>query len=113
MSTLIIFTIALFAVFLASLFYLERSAKAAKSERKESAESFAAIVAEIVSDNKDLRDRLFAKHALPPSGIDLSVQYRENAERTRKELGERFDNVRDVSRNPLAEARLRALEKQG
>ena len=33
------------------------------------------------ADNKDLRDRLFQKNALPPSGIDLTEKYEARQER--------------------------------
>lgn len=33
------------------------------------------------ADNKDLRDRLFQKNALPPSGVDLTEKYEQRQER--------------------------------
>ena len=33
------------------------------------------------ADNKDLRDRLFQKNALPPSGVDLTEKYEARQER--------------------------------
>lgn len=36
------------------------------------------------SDNKDLRDRLFQKNALPPSGVDLTEKYEARQERERE-----------------------------
>ena len=43
------------------------------------------------ADNKDLRDRLFQKNALPPSGVDLTEKYEARNERER----ERRDNPRE------------------
>lgn len=40
------------------------------------------------ADNKDLRDRLFQKNALPPSGVDLTEKYEERQERIRTQQGE-------------------------
>jgi hypothetical protein len=41
------------------------------------------------ADNKDLRDRLFQKNALPPSGVDLTEKYEERQERIQASLGDR------------------------
>lgn len=40
------------------------------------------------ADNKDLRDRLFAKNALPPSGVDLTEKYEERQERLNSRMSE-------------------------
>jgi hypothetical protein len=40
------------------------------------------------ADNKDLRDRLFQKNALPPSGVDLTEKYEERQERIQARMGE-------------------------
>lgn len=40
------------------------------------------------ADNKDLRDRLFQKNALPPSGVDLTEKYEERQERERVRLAD-------------------------
>jgi len=39
-------------------------------------------------ENRELRDRLYQKHALPPSGVDLSEKYEARAEKQRVELAE-------------------------
>lgn len=41
------------------------------------------IVDGLRADNKDLKDRLFQKNALPPSGVDLTEKYEEKQERER------------------------------
>lgn len=40
------------------------------------------------ADNKDLRDRLFAKNALPPSGVDMTEKYEERQERQKRQDAE-------------------------
>ena len=39
------------------------------------------IVTGLRAENKELRDRLYQKNALPPSGIDLTEKYEERQER--------------------------------
>lgn len=41
------------------------------------------------ADNKDLRDRLFQKNALPPSGVDLTEKYEQRQERINAGMGDR------------------------
>ena len=41
------------------------------------------------ADNKDLRDRLFQKNALPPSGVDLTEKYEARQERINAGMGDR------------------------
>jgi len=40
------------------------------------------------ADNKDLRDRLFIKHQLPPSNIDLTQRHEERQEQMKIERGD-------------------------
>ena len=40
------------------------------------------------ADNKDLRDRLFQKNALPPSGVDLTEKYEERQGRIQARMSE-------------------------
>lgn len=47
------------------------------------------IIDGLRSDIKDLRDRLFQKNALPPSGVDLTEKYEERQERIQASLGDR------------------------
>lgn len=47
------------------------------------------IIDGLRSDIKDLRDRLFQKNALPPSGVDLTEKYEARQERINSGLGER------------------------
>lgn len=40
---------------------------------------------ELRADNKELRDRLFAKHQMPPSGVNLTEAYVERKEQQRQQ----------------------------
>lgn len=41
------------------------------------------------TENKELRDRLYQKNALPPSGVDLTEKYEARQERINSGLGDR------------------------
>lgn len=63
-------------------------------------EAYRCTVDGLRADNKDLRDRLFQKNALPPSGVDLTEKYEERQERERV----RREEMGPIPRNkgPLA-----------
>lgn len=46
--------------------------------------SYSLTVEGLRADNKDLRDRLFQKNNIPPSGVDLTEKYEERQERERE-----------------------------
>lgn len=39
----------------------------------------------VLADNEQLRDRLFAKHQMPPSGVNLTEAYVERKEQQRQQ----------------------------
>lgn len=47
------------------------------------------VVDGLRAENRELRDRLYAKNALPPSGVDLTEKYEERQERINSGLGDR------------------------
>lgn len=51
-------------------------------------EAYRCTIDGLRADNKDLRDRLFQKNALPPSGVDLTEKYEERQERIKQQQGE-------------------------
>lgn len=61
------------------------------------------------ADNKDLRDRLFAKNALPPSGVDLTEKYEERQERLNSRMSE--PNPKRMSKGPIEKLTANWTEK--
>lgn len=61
------------------------------------------------ADNKDLRDRLFQKNALPPSGVDLTEKYEQRQERLNVQRDDPNPIVR--SADPLKQVRERWKKK--
>lgn len=66
------------------------------------------IVDGLRAENRELRDRLYAKNALPPSGVDLTEKYEERQERTREQ-----QQMGPIPRNkgPLAKLTAQWTEK--
>lgn len=58
------------------------------------------IINALRAENKELRDRLFAKNALPPSGVDLTEKYEARQERINEQRQERGPIPRN--KGPLA-----------
>lgn len=51
--------------------------------------SYLIVISGLRTENKELRDRLYQKHALPPSGIDLTEKYEARQEKQRAQDVER------------------------
>lgn len=67
------------------------------------------IIDGLRSDIKDLRDRLFQKNALPPSGVDLTEKYEARQERLNVQRDDPNPKLR--SADPLKQVRDRWKKK--
>lgn len=67
------------------------------------------VVDGLRAENRELRDRLYQKNALPPSQIDLSEKYKERQERINSQMTE--PNPKRVSKGPIEKLTAKWTEK--
>lgn len=61
--------------------------------------SYEAVLASVRADNKDLRDRLFAKNGQAPSGIDLTEKFEERQQELKqRQIEPKIKSVKDFEK---------------
>lgn len=63
----------------------------------------------VLADNKDLRDRVFTKHHMPPAGVNVQAAYEQRVEEA-EERPPRSPNARG-SLSPVQRAQQQAIDK--